>query len=313
MALENLQIIASNRRGGGETSLPRPLWIKLEKSVAEPASKLTLTYPPETEIPDVSHLTLSGDLTFYGLVDTISHEQTDNGKYIVVICRSMAALLLDNHASPMEIVSPTPDEILSRYCFMMGFKGFLFDEYRQVPSICATRGTSCWSMVEAYCEQAFGRPCHITEDGYISSLPYGDTVVHTFGGDGLPIYEIAKITDNTVPISSVSLRNENGVYSIAISNPYAPLGTRRQRYVIPEAPWLNYRELLGDRILRRSMSEYRVVKIKTPSVLNAQIGDRAVVNGDTDETVWRIAKLTFTADENGILTDITLYDSEFFE
>ena len=313
MALENLQITASIRKGGGEVSLPRPLWIKLEKSVTQPADKLTLTYPPETEIPDISNLTLSGDLTFSGLVDSVSNEQTDNGKTIVINCRSVAALLLDNHANPTEFSSPTPDEMLDRYCLMMGFKGFLFDEYHQVPSISATRGTSCWDIIEAYCEQSFGRPPHITEDGYISSRPYGDTVVHTFGGDGLAIYEIKRITDNTAPISSVSLRNENGVYSIALTNPYAPRGTRRHRYVIPEAPWLNYRELLGDRILRRSMSEYRVVKIKTPSVLNAQIGDRATINGDTDETVWRIAKLALTANENGILTDVTLYDSEFFE
>ena len=312
MALENLQITAS-KRSGGEISLPRPLWLKLEKSVTEPASKLTLTYPPETEIPDISQIKLSGDLTFSGLVDSISHEQTDNGKYIVVKCRSMAALLLDNHASPHEYTYPSNTDILDRYCFMMGFKGFLYDEYHQVPSISATRGTSCWSVVEAYCEQTFGRPPHVTEDGYISSLPYGDTVVHTFGGDGLPIYEISRITDNTAPISSVSLRNENGAYSISVTNSHAPAGTRRHRYVIPEAPWLNYRELLGQRILRRSMSEYRVVKIKTPAVLNAQIGDRATINGDTEGTVWRIAKLTLTADENGILTDITLYDSEFFE
>ncbi len=312
MALENLQITAS-KRDGGEISLPRPLWIKLVKNVAEPANKLTLTYSPETDIPDVSRINLSGDLTFSGLVDSISNEQTDNGKYIVVNCRSVAALLLDNHASPMEYFSPTPQDILDRYCFMMGFKGFLFDEYHQVPDISATRGTSCWDVVEAYCEQAFGRPPHITEDGYISSLPYGDTVVHTFGGDGLPIYEITRVTDNTAPISAVSIRNENGAYSIALSNPNAPLGTRRQRYIIPEAPWLNYRELLGERTLRRSMSEYRVVNIKTPAVLDAQIGDRAIVSGDTDQTVWRIAKFSLTADENGILTDITLYDSEFFE
>ncbi len=312
MAFENLQITASKREGG-EISLPRPLWIKLVKSVKEPASKLTLTYLPETDIPDISQIKLSGDLTFSGIVDSISHEQTDNGKNIVVNCRSMAALLLDNHARPIEYTSPTPTDILNNYCFMMGFKGFLYEEYHQVPDISATRGTSCWDVIEAYCEQSFGRPPHITEDGYISSLPYGDSTVHTFGDGGLPVYEITRTTDNTAPISSVSLRNENGIYSLSISNPNAPVGTRRQRYIIPEAPWLNYRELLGERTLRRSMSEYRVVNIKTPAVLDAQIGDRATISGDTDQTVWRIAKLTLTADENGILTDITLYDSEFFE
>lgn len=312
MAFENLTVTASERKGG-EITLPRPLWIKLEKSVTQPANNLTLTYLPDTEIPDISHLSLSGDLTFSGIVDSITHEQTDNGKNIVVKCRSMAALLLDNHARPITYTSPSPTDILNNYCFMMGFKGFLYDEYRQVPDISATRGTSCWDVIEAYCEQSFGRPCHVTEDGYISSLPYGDSAVYTFGGDGLPVYEISRIIDNTAPLSSVSLRDENGVYSLSISNPNAPAGTRRQRYIIPEAPWLNYRELLGERTLRRSMREYRVVKIKTPAVLDAQIGDRATVNGETDETVWRIAKLTFTADENGILTDITLYDSEFFE
>lgn len=312
MELNNLNVTAT-KTSGGDITLPRPLWIKLVKSVKEPAHELTLTYLPEAQIPDLSRITLDGDLTFSGIVDSISLEQTDNGKYIVVKCRSMAALLLDNHASPMEYTNPTPDEILDRYCFMMGFKGFLYDEYHQVPSICATRGTSCWTMVEAYCEQSFGRPPHVTEDGYISSLPYGDTVVHTFGGDGYPIYEITRTVDNTAPISAVSVRNENGAYSIALSNGHAPNGIRRQRYIIPEAPWLNHRELLGERTLRRSMSEYRVVRIKTTAAINAQIGDRAVIDGDTAETVWRIAKLTFTADENGILTDISLYDSKFFE
>lgn len=312
MAFENLQLTAS-KRTGGEISLPRPLWLKLEKSVKQPANKLTLTYLPETEIPDISNITLSGDLTFSGIVDSVSFEQTDSGNTTVVKCRSMAALLLDNHARPIEYTSPTPDDMLTNYCFMMGFKGFLYDEYRQVPSISATRGTSCWDVIEAYSEQSFGRPCHITEDGYISALPYGDSTVHNFGGNGFPIYEITKTTDNTAPLSSVSLRDENGVYSLSISNPHAPVGTRRQQYIIPEAPWLNFRELLGERTLRRSMSEYRVVNIKTPAALNAQIGDRATVDGDTEGTVWRIAKLTLTADQNGTLTDVTLYDSEFFE
>ena len=308
----NLTITATTTTGE-EITLPRPLRIKLSQSSSEPAGKLTLTYLPETEIPELSRMKLEGDISFWGVVDSIKSEQTDNGRLIVISCRTIAALLLDNHAAPAEFYSPTPSFVLGLYCNNMGFKGFLYDEYHEVPSVSATRGTSCWDAVEAYCEQAFGRPPHITEDNFISCQPYGDSRIHTFGGSGYPIYTLERVIDRTGIISGATIRDENGAYSISVSNPDCPAGVSRYHFITPEAPWLYYRELYGKRTLRRSMSGYRAVNLETPTVFPLQIGDRAIIEGDDDQTVWRIAKATVTVDENGISTALTLHDSEFFE
>ena len=312
MTLETLTIKVTTTQGE-EVSLPRPLRIKLTQSVDEPAGLLTLTYLPEAEIPECTRIKIEGDISFFGVVDSKNYEQTENGRLVLLKCRTIAALLLDNHAMPMEFMSPTPDTVLTLYCSNMGFQGFLYDEYHAVPSISATRGTSCWAAVEAFCEQAFGRPPHITEDNFISCLPYGDSTVHTFGEGGYPICSIERVVDSTKVLSGATIRDENGNYSISVTNPDCPVGIRRYHFITPEAPWLYYRELYGKRTLRRSMRGYRAINLKTPTAFALKIGDRAVIEGDDDDTLWRIAKFTLTADENGIQTDITLHDSEFFE
>lgn len=313
MAIDNL-IITATTVNGDEVTLDTPIRIELSKNIRVPADFLTLTYPADTALGELMRINLSGSLTFSGIVDSISEGITERGKLKTVKCRSMAALLLDNHALPAEQTNPTPNDIMNIYCFYMGFQGFLYDSYVQIPSISATRGTSCWKMVEAYCEQAFGRTPHITQDNYISALGYGDSKIFTFGGEeGLPVFTIERVTDRTSPISGVSVRDENGNYSIALTNAYAPFGIRRHRYIIPEAPWLYYRELLGQRTMKRSMIWYQTVKIKTPALVNAELGDRAVISGDDGETVWRIGKLDLIADERGITTEVVLCDSAYLE
>ena len=142
----NLTITATTT-AGEEITLPRPLRIKLAQSTAEPAGRLTLTYLPETQIPELSRMKLEGDISFWGVVDSINSQQTDNGRLVVISCRTIAALLLDNHAPPGEFFSPTPSYVLGLYCTNMGFQGFLYDEYHAVPSVSATRGVSCWDAV----------------------------------------------------------------------------------------------------------------------------------------------------------------------
>lgn len=306
-------VITATTAEGEELSLPLPLRIKFSQTTDTPAGSMTLTYLPEHQFLELSRIKISGDISFFGVVDSQTLEQTDGGRLYLIKCRTIAALLVDNHAPPMEFMNPSPDSAFSLYCSGMGFNGFLYDEYHAVPSVSATRGTSCWDAVEAYCEQAFGRPPHITEDNFLSCLPYGDSVIHTFGGDGHRVHSIERVTDRTEVVSSVSIRDEAGNYSISVRNEDCPADIKRQRYIIPEAPWLYYRELYGKRTLRRSMRGYKAIKLTTPSVFPLKIGDRAIVEGDDDDTVWRVAKFTQTADENGITTDLVLHDSRFFE
>ena len=308
----NLTITAKTA-SGEELLLPCPLRIRLSQSTDLPAGSLTLTYPPDIEAQELSRIKIEGDVSFFGVVDSQTLEETDSGRLYLIKCRTIAALLVDNHAPPMEFYSPTPDTVLSLYCNNMGFQGFLYDEYHAVPSVSATRGTSCWDAVEAFCEQAFGRPPHITEDNFISCQPYGDSVVHTFGNGGHSVCSIERITDRTTALSGATIRDESGNYSIAVTNEHCPSDIRRHRYIIPEAPWLYYRELYGKRTLRRSMRGYKAIRLTTPSIFSLKIGDRAVVEGDGDDTVWRVAKIDLSADENGILTNLTLHDSRFFE
>lgn len=305
--------ITATTVAGEEISLSRPLRIELTQSTDEPAGSLVLTYPFDCQFPELSRLKIEGDVSFFGVVDSQNREQDENGRLLLIKCRTIAALLLDNHAPPMEFQNPTPDTVLSLYCNNMGFQGFLYDEYHAVPSVSATRGTSCWDAVEAFCEQAFGRPPHITEDNFLSCKPYGDSVIHHFGGGGHPVCSVERVIDRTKAISGATIRDESGNYSIAVRNDDCPTGVTRHRYIIPEAPWLYYRELYGKRTLRRSMRGYKAIKLTTPSLFSLKIGDRAVVDGDDDGTLWRVAKFTQSADENGITTTLTLHDSRFFE
>ena len=199
---------------GEQLQLPAPLRIKQTQSVDTPAGELELVYPPDLVLPELSRLKIQGDVSFYGVVDSQALEQSDSGRLYFIRCRSIAALLVDNHAPPMEFSNPDPDTAFSLYCNGMEFEGFLYDEYHAVPSVSATRGTSCWEAVEAFCEQAFGRPPHITEDNYISCQPYGDSIIHTFGEGGRKIYSIERIVDRTEIVSGASIRDESGNYSL---------------------------------------------------------------------------------------------------
>lgn len=308
----NLTVTAKTASGQA-VSLPMPMRLKLDRSVDRPADILTLFFPFDTPADNLSRLSLRGDIYFEGLVDETRLMQTSTGNFLRVICRSLAALLTDNHAYPTTLDNPTPDSIIQMYCPFMGFLGFKYDTYTPLTTFTTIHGTSVWKAVEAYCMQAFGCQQRVTNDGYLTAKPYASQTVHTFGSGAHPLYSLERIIDRTAPISAISVRDAEGNYSLAVLNNDAPADIRRQRYVIPASPWVNDRSRLATRMIRQSMRDYKTAELTCDVFSGVELGDKVQLVGDTDQTDWRIGRILFSLDENGTFMRLRLVNGEFLK
>lgn len=297
----NLNLIGTDQNGVTHT-LPQPFWLKMQRSVSAPADALTLTFL-NCDIPDICFCEISGDISFYGVVDTISRKSDSSGSKTVMYCRSIVAMLLDCQETPGKSVNPNLDILSITHTCGGRLKGFLYDSYTPVSVLSATGSMSQWAYLCLFCEQTMGRTPHITPDLYISTKPYDSSVKHNL--DNFIASE--SITDYSEIVTSVSVKNADGGYPLTITNPNFPLAFSRHRYVSPGIGWQNFPEQYGYRVLSQSMLNFKTKTLTLSGFLALDLGQTGVHNGEEKA----IIEIEYLLDQNGAKTKVTLGEREY--
>lgn len=297
----NLNLIGTDENGV-KCTLPNPFWLNLQRSVSAPADALTLTFI-NCDIPDVCFCEISGDITFYGVVDTISRKNDSSGSKTVMYCRSIVAMLLDCQEMPGKSVNPNIDVLAITHTCGGRLKGFLYDSYTPVSVLNATSSMSQWAYLCLFCEQTMGRTPHITPDRYISTKPYDGSVKHNL--DNCIACETT--TDYSDIVTSVSVKNPEGAYSMSMVNPNFPAVFSRHRYVTPGIGWQNYPEQYGYRVLSQSMLNYKTKTLTLSGFLALDLGQTGVYKGEEKA----IIEIEYLLDQNGAKTKVTLGEREY--
>lgn len=301
--MSNINLILKGE-GERETqyTLPTPFYFTLLRDIDAPADSLTLTFLNE-DIPEIQFITISGDVDFYGVVDTITKKSDKSGQKTTLYCRSIAAMLLDTQATPGKSARPNLD-VMSIIASCGGrLKGFLYNSYTPIPYLNTSAGASMWNQITTFCQQTMGYPPRITKDRYIAATPYSSEVTHTFSD----IISVEDTTDFSEPILSVSVRNPEGAYSLTMSNPYVTLNLSRHRFVTPGVGWQSVPELYGERIMKNSMVRYKTKTLTLSGFYPAEIGDNAVFEGKESAVIG----LNYTFNQNGATTKVVLCDKKY--
>lgn len=283
-------------------TLPSPFYFILQRDVDAPADALTLVFLNQ-KIPEISFVEITGDVDFYGVVDTVCTTKDKSGEKTTLYCRSIAAMLLDTQETPGKTLTPNIN-VVAISCSCGGrLKGFLYDSYTPIPSLNVSGGASKWSFLTNFCEQTMGNSPRITKDRYISTKPFDTHIVHKIDD-----YLYSKEeTDYSEVITSVSVRGEEGNYPISMQNPYVSLPISRHRYVTPGVGWQNFREEYGKRVMRKSMLRFKTKTVTVSGFRPFEIGNSALVDGE--EKV--IIAVEFHLEESGAFTKITLSEKEY--
>lgn len=285
-------------------TLPTPFWLTFESDIDAPADALTLTFLG-SDIPNIPMIKITGDFFFDGMVDLITRKTDGDGEKTVLHARSLAGILLDSEISPgVRRIDDLTDVLW--FCDCGGkLKGFLYDSYTPIGSMNFPKGTSAWRFLKTFCEQTMGYTPRISDDGYIISKPYSFDTVHDF--DNVTPLAIQNNIDYTTPVTSVSVRNERGIYSTIMLNTNVYLPYLRTRHIIPGVSWVNFPELAAEKTIKESMLRHRTTTFTFPEIFSAKVGDGGVYNGEEKVVISVKHKL----DGTGVKSVITIADREY--
>lgn len=268
---------------------------------------------------------LNGKPLFWGIVDTMEHTQSSEGRLIKISCRNIVAGLVDNEVKPNIYTRLTSSELVDRYAKPFGVLGSRFPYSASQWLMQVKKGMSYWAVIEEFCKVNYKARPYIGRDRVLTLSPV-NAVVHTFSNDGggIAYSKISVKRDYYKLISKVSIRtsadNGNNYYGYSVDNPVANrCRVRRERYLHPVGTSVSFNEQANTavnkslalsearQIIDNSNKEHYSVVITLPVLLDLQVGDGAVV---ADQFLGNdklfISSVALVANKNGMSTTVVL-------
>lgn len=264
---------------GRKIAVPELLSLKVDIDEGVPADSLyaTFAYAPTEQLTEIALYEEDVPL-FIGVIDEEEHERNEQGEYLKISARSLAAHLLDNEAEPCAYDHPSLSLIYERYVKPFGIKmedradAVFFGEQSVM------KGYSCWRVLKNFCTACYSAVPRISSVGVLypeGILNDGEIV---FGGDGVRYTQISEVKKRCEEISTVYVKASNaGNYTLPIDNLSANArGIRRVRYLnamLTESPLR-----CADAMIRNGDKKSYEVHLSCPSCLLGKEGYRAVVS-----------------------------------
>jgi len=252
----------------------------------------------------------NGQTVFRGIIDSVISERKGGAETMKICARSMAALLLDNEAEPLDYNNPSVELMYRRH--LQPFDISLADGGKNALNgrLRINKGMSHWQVVEWFCMLEYGCMPKITASGtaYFQGLPKDETV--SFGdGDGKTGY--FSLTERRNPYTLVSevrvkTAKNRGYRSVVLNSNPDCASVIKQRYV----------DISADN--RSSETAYKMIEYgnRKSYVLQLQcfgchiglLGKRAKVYDSALGTLGGLCVrgVKFSEDKNGAVSLITL-------
>lgn len=159
--------------GGRVISLPQPASLVLRRERDTPADELTVTFSVSETLPALRELTVARDGTclFCGIVDEQRTRLNSSGLQVVVVCRSLEAILLDNEAPPQRMLNPTAARLEAALLNPFDLC-FAPDETFTLPGeLTIEKGESGWAVLARCCNRQYGTDPWVDEQGLVHCNP----------------------------------------------------------------------------------------------------------------------------------------------
>lgn len=175
------------------------------------------------------------EVVFTGVVDEQQTILSEDGQYIKVLCRSMAAKLVDNESVPISYMHPTTDVIASNHLTPFGLKVDTTDNTTFYGTQTVKKGATNWQAVEDFCKNAYNTTPRVNELGELEFFRKStdDKVVFSNDGAGIKYLKFYESIKRCEEISKVKIKvtNSDGYHSVVENEDACNRGIERQRYL----------------------------------------------------------------------------------
>lgn len=248
-----LRVIATDTKAERH-SLSLPLSAVLSRDLNTPADNLTLEFPfvleRELAFIDVYY---DDKKIFSGIVD----EQIillQKGVKSKLVCRSKAALLLDNEAKPQSFTDVSAKLLFERYAKPLGFNLRDAQDATLKGNFVVKKGVSCWQVLQDFSKAVWGAvPYVFGDDLYLRGVPFGSEIVFSDSGRGVAFTSFEYNRLRCKMISKVRVKVKSGEdYKVLVnSNDAQKSKVVRERYL--NATELSNKTLAdADRLIKAS-------------------------------------------------------------
>ncbi len=210
------------------------LSINIEEDVPADDMSAVFAYFECEELKSVV-VTDDGCVVFTGVVDEQQMIMDQNGHYIKIIARSMAALLLDNESMPISYSNPSVN--LMRDKHLKPFSVSLCEESARAyfGTLDVSKGDSNYKTVLDFAKKVFSGKVRVNEQGELcfGYTNEGRVVVFGDGANEIGYCSVKENIRRCDEISAVKLKlRSDSLYDSSVINPDAiNRGIIRERYV----------------------------------------------------------------------------------
>lgn len=293
-------------------TLPYPLSLNILKEENVPADSLTAIFALDGNLPELSQIKVTdgGEVIFSGIIDEQLTFIEDGAALFRIICRSMAAVLLDSEAYPRSYVLPSIDIIYEKCLKPYGIKGVIGGEGSFGTTYTVDKGMSNWQVLEDFCSRFLRINPKITADGYLDlSNAASDNHIRLSNKDGIIYSAISESLKRHSQISHIFARlNVNGDYSYEIRNENAiDRGIYNVRYLnCAEEP--NEYLSIADKMIEKSLKNRLTYIVSCPGrmldVLESKASIYDDIIGKHDDLI--VYSVELTLDGSGERTELKL-------
>ena len=219
---------------GKKILMPPALAVTMNMDEDVPADDLYAVFPYREgeELKEIA--VYDGDrLIFTGVVDEEERILSDQGEYLRISARSLAAHLLDNEASPRTYDHPGAGMVYRHHAQEYGIRRGDSDDATYFGELNVIKGSSQWGVIKSFCNACYSTFPRVSADGvlYMKGIDAGETVI--FGEGGIGYTDISEKVKRCEEISRVNVKTAvSEGYRLPVENADASArGIRRERYI----------------------------------------------------------------------------------
>lgn len=295
---------------GERHSLPHPVSVTLSRDMYTPADSLIAVFPSilKEEVSSVAVYEGESEI-FSGIAD---EQITVVGGDVKtkLVCRSTAALLLDNEAYPQTFTDISAGLIFKRYAKPLGFTHFTGEDRTVRGEFRVSKGMSCWQVVEDFCKKAYGTFPLVR--GWCVNMEGGKSageLVFSNDGAGFPYTGLEYNRLRCRLISQVRVKtSQGGEYSSFVEDAEARAqGVVRERFV--NAADLSSKTLAdADRLIATARQKSETLTLTVPFAMTDVLTCSAAVCDSTagEHRDFQVTGVRYSLSKKGESTRLTL-------
>ncbi len=251
----------------------------------------------------------SETVVFTGIVDEQSCVLSADGKLLSVLCRSMAAKLLDNESLPVSYRYPCENTIEIRHLRPFSIR-CVGENRTYYGTQTVMKGDSNWKVVENFSKNTYGRVPRVNQKGELVFSAFEDSEAVCFSntGDGIRYSSLCETLRRCDELSKVKIKVESlSSFENVVENTDAiKRGIVRERYI--NAVMTDTSAQVADKMIENSKSKAYQVKLVCPQRHLDIFGKNAVVDDFklTHKADLVVSALYYRLSSNGESTTVIL-------